>query len=102
MQQQPLDYATPSPRVRPPLAPIVLLTLGALICVLNFAGIVDGDGEFFFAPGLGIISLVVFVAGAITSAVHWFRRRAAGWLVLSNLLGAILSIILACAGMPLR
>jgi hypothetical protein len=103
MQQQPLDDAAPHERVRPPLPPIILLGLGAIICVLNLAGIVSEGGEFFFAPGLGFLSLLLFAAGAITSGILWRRRRAwAGWLTLLGLVGAVLSIILACAGLPKR
>jgi hypothetical protein len=103
MPQQPLDYAAPTKRVLPPLAALVPLTLGGIICALNFASIVHEGGESFIAPGLGFISLLVFVAGAVTSAVLWHRRRAwAGRLLLLNLLGALLSIVLACAGVPKR
>ena len=89
--------------MRPPLPPILLLAVGAVLCVLNFAGIVAEGGESLFAPGLGFLSLLLFVAGAITSAVLWRQRRAwAGWLVLLNVVGAVLSIMLACSGLPSR
>ena len=82
---------------------LVLLALGAILCLLNVAGIIADGGEFFFGPALSVFSMLLFAAGAVISALSWYRRRRwAGLLALLNLLGIVVSIVLGCAGMPKR
>lgn len=100
-----LNYAAPSEpgQMSPPVPPIVLLVLGAIVCLLNLIGIIAEGGEFFFAPALSLLSLLPFTAGAITSAVFLNRRRRwAGLLTLLNIVGMASSVVLGCAGVPSR
>jgi hypothetical protein len=70
---------------------------------MNVAGIIADEGEFFFAPAIGLMAFLLFVVGLLTAWLqHRRRRRLAGMLMLLNFAGAILSMILSCAGMPKR
>jgi hypothetical protein len=108
-----LDYATPprQPAARQPLAGLILFACGVLVSVGNLASIIHEGGESFFAPALGMLSLLLFAAGAVASALHRERRRppvlgpqrrGAPVLVLLNLAGIVASLILSCGGMPRR
>ena len=84
-----LDYAAPPVRRKrsPVPPPMVGLVFGAIICALNFAGPATVRGGSLLAPVLGFMSLLVFAAGAITSAVFWLRRRRFAGLYLLNVFG---------------
>lgn len=101
-----LDYASPpAPKQQPAVVPLLVpVAFGVIVCLLNAGAILLEGGESFFAPALGLLSLVVFMGGAIASAIFWFRGagRGAAILILINAAGIFLSVVMAWVGVPKR
>src|SRR4051812_33748399 len=92
-----LDYVSPQePKQPPAVVPLLVpLAFGVITCLLNVGAILLEGGQSFFAPALGLVSLMAFMGGAIASAIFWFRGagRGAAILILINAAGSLLSVV---------